>query len=50
MGEDRAEHRGDHVGVGLGDVSQEVAGEVDPAPLVARALEGPLNAATRPEC
>ena len=43
LGEDRAEHRGDHVGVGLGDVRQEVAGEVDPAPLVRGALEGPLE-------
>jgi hypothetical protein len=43
LGEDRAEHRGDHVGVGLGDVGEEVAGEVDPAPLVGGALEGPLQ-------
>ena len=43
LGEDRAEHRGDHVGVALGDVRQEIAGEVDPTPLVGRALEGPLQ-------
>ena len=42
-GEDRAEHRGDHVGVGLGDVREQIAGEVDAAPLVARALKGPLQ-------
>jgi hypothetical protein len=43
LGEDRAEHCGDHVGVGLGDVREQVAGEVDPAALVRAALEGPLE-------
>ena len=48
LGEDRAEHRGDHVGVTLGDVRQKVAGEVDPAPLVRGALEGPLQRCEEP--
>ena len=43
LGEDRAEDGGDHVGVGLGDVGQQVAGEVDPAALVGAALEGALE-------
>jgi hypothetical protein len=43
LGEDRAEDRGHHVGVGLRDVRKQVAGEVDPAPLVPGALERPLQ-------
>ena len=33
LGEDRAEQRGDHVLVRLGDQGEQVAGEVDPTPL-----------------
>lgn len=47
---DRAEHRSDHVSVGLGDMGEQVAGEVNPAPLVARTLEGPLQRRDQPEC
>lgn len=39
MGEDRAERGGDVVGLGLGDVGEQVASKVDPAPLVGGALE-----------
>ena len=43
LGEDGAEHCGDHVGVALGDVGEQVAGEVDAAALVPGALEGSLQ-------
>ncbi len=43
MGEDRAEHRGDHLGLTLGHMRQDVADEVDPAALVAGALHGPAD-------
>ena len=43
LGEDRAEHGGDHVAVRLRDVGEQVAGEVDPAPLMPGALEAPLE-------
>lgn len=43
LGEDRAEHRGDHVAVRLGHVGEQVAGEVDPATLVPGTLKGPLQ-------
>jgi hypothetical protein len=39
LGEHGAEHRGGHVGVGLGHVRVQVAGEVHPAALVRGALE-----------
>jgi len=39
LSEDRAEHRGDHVLVRLGDQRQQVPGEMDPAALVRRTLE-----------
>ena len=42
LGEDGAEHRGDHVGVALGHQGEQVAGEVHPAALRG-ALEGPLE-------
>ena len=47
LGEDGAEHRGDHVLVGLGDQGEQVAGEVDPAALMRRRL-GSTGAARRP--
>ena len=39
LGEDRAEHRGDHVLMALGDEGEEVPGEVDAAALMAGSLE-----------
>ena len=39
LGEDRAERGSDVVGLGLGDVGEQVAGVVDPAALVRHALE-----------
>jgi hypothetical protein len=48
LGEDRAEYRRDHVGVRLRHVGEQVPGEVDPAPLVRGALEGPLPSAAIP--
>ena len=39
LGEDRAERGGDVVGLGLEDVGEQVAGEVDPAPLMSGTLE-----------
>ena len=39
LGEDGAEHRGDHVGLVFGHMGEQVAGEVDSAALVPGALE-----------
>lgn len=40
-GENGAEHRRNHVGVALGDVGEQVTGEMDPAALMRGVLEGP---------
>ncbi len=50
LGEDRAERRSDVVSLGLGDVGQQVAGEVDPAALCATPWKQRRMAATSPEC
>ena len=50
LGEDRAEHRGDHVLMGLGHEGEQVAGEVDAAALMGGALEERRRAATSPAC
>ena len=48
LGEDRAEQRSDHVLVGLGDQSEQVAGEVDAAALVRRPGEAPGQGLDQP--
>ena len=50
LGEDRAERGRDHLLVPLGDVGQQVAGEVNPAALVAAPWKQRRMAATRPAC
>jgi len=48
LSEDRAEHRGDHVLVRLGDQREQVAGEVDPTALVRRALQAAAQRRDQP--
>jgi len=43
LGENGAEHRRGHVHVRLGDMSEQVAGEVDPAALMPGALKTPTK-------
>ena len=48
LGEDGAEHGGDHVLMALGDQGEQVAGEVDAAALVAGSLEAAAQGGDEP--
>jgi hypothetical protein len=50
LGEDGAEHRGDHVLVGLRHQGEQVAGEVNPATLMPDPWKARPIAATSPAC
>jgi hypothetical protein len=49
LGEDGADGGGDHLGRAFGDLAQDVAQEVDPAPLDARAGQDRLDGRSQPE-